>query len=76
MTDPESLMLKHLRAIRTDLAEPKERLSRVELNLLNLGQQMSTLTRAVYSYHRDLKRLHRRVELIVRRLDLVDTTSD
>ena len=76
MTAPESLILEHLRAIRTDLTDVKERLSRVELNLSNLGQQMGASTSAVCSHQGDLEGLRRRVERIEQRLDLVDTAAD
>jgi predicted nuclease with TOPRIM domain len=66
----ENLVLEHLRAIRADLSELKERMSGVELNLATLGQQVGALTTAVYSGKSDLDNLRRRVERIERRLEL------
>jgi hypothetical protein len=46
--DIESLVLEQLRAIRADMADLKERMTQVELNLAMLGQQIGALTTAVY----------------------------
>jgi hypothetical protein len=46
--DIENLVREHLRAIRTDVADVKERLGRAELGLSTLGQQVGALTTAVY----------------------------
>jgi predicted nucleic acid-binding Zn-ribbon protein len=71
--DIENLMLEHLRAIRTDVADVKERLSRVELGLSTLGQQVGALTTAVYSGRSELDDFRRRIERIESRLELTDT---
>jgi len=68
----ESLVLEHLRAIRADVADIKDRMASVELNLATLGQQVGALTTAVYSGKSDLDGLRRRVERIERRLELTD----
>jgi hypothetical protein len=47
--DIENLVLEHLRAIRSDLGDVRERLGYLELNLAALGQQLGALTTAVYS---------------------------
>ncbi len=68
----ESLVLEHLRAIRADVADIKDRLAQVELNLSAIGQQVGALTTAVYSGRSDVDSLRRRVERIERRLELSD----
>jgi hypothetical protein len=69
----ESLVLEHLRAIRADVPDIKDRLAGVELNPSTLGQQVGALTTAVYSGKSDLDGLRRRVERIERRLELTDS---
>jgi hypothetical protein len=71
--DVENLVLEHLRAIRTDVADIKERLGRVELGLSTLGQQVGALTTAVYSGRSELDDFRRRIERIERRLELTET---
>jgi predicted nucleic acid-binding Zn-ribbon protein len=66
--DIENLVLEHLRAIRTDVADVKDRLGRVELGLSKLGQQVGALTTAVYSGRSELDDFRRRIERIERRL--------
>ena len=68
----ESLVLEHLRAIRTTQAEHSERLTQIEVQLSAMGQQLGALTTAVYSGKSDLDSLKRRVERIERRLELSD----
>jgi archaellum component FlaC len=72
--DIESLVLEHLRAIRADIGDIKERLTGVEFHLAAMGQQLGALTAAVYGGKSDLDRLTRRVERIERRLELNDPT--
>ena len=71
--DIENLILEHLRAIRTDVADVKERLGRVELGLSTLGQQLGALTTAVYAGRSELADFRRRIERIEQRLELSDT---
>jgi len=47
--DIENLVLEHLRAIRADIADLKNRMTGVEVQLSALGQQVAGLTTAVYS---------------------------
>lgn len=68
----ENLVLEHLRAIRADVADIKDRLARVEVNLSTLGQQVGALTTAVYSGKSELDGFRRRIERIERRLELTD----
>jgi predicted nuclease with TOPRIM domain len=71
--DIENLVLEHLRAIRTDLTDIKERLGRVELGISTLGQQLGALTTAVYSGRSEFDDFRRRIERIERRLEFSDT---
>ena len=64
----ESLVLEHLRAIRADLADVKDRLTGVEVQLSAMGQQLAGLTTAVYSGKSDTDSFRRRLERIERRL--------
>ena len=73
MTDNiESLVLEHLRAIRADVADIKDRMAQVEINLSMLGQQVGALTTAVYGHKGEFDTLRRRVERIERRLELTE----
>lgn len=69
----ENLVLEHLRAIRADLGDIKDRLTQVELNTATLGQQLGALTTAVYSTKSETQDLRRRIERIERRLELSET---
>ena len=71
--DIENLVLEHLRAIRTDVTDIKERLGRVELGISTLGQQVGALTTALYSGRAEFDDFRRRIERIERRLELSDT---
>jgi predicted nuclease with TOPRIM domain len=68
----ENLVLEHLRAIRADIGDIKDRLTQVELNTAMLGQQLGALTTAVYSGKNETQDLRRRVERIEQRLNLSD----
>lgn len=67
-----SVTLEHLRAIRADMSDLKDRMTGVEMHLSTLGQQIGALTTAVYSGKSELDSLKRRVERIERRLELSD----
>jgi predicted nuclease with TOPRIM domain len=68
----ENLVLEHLRAIRGDVGDIKDRLTQVELNTAMLGQQLGALTTAVYGAKSETHDLRRRIERIEQRLDLSD----
>jgi hypothetical protein len=70
--DIENLVLEHLRAIRADIGDLKDRMTGVEVQLSALGQQVAGLTTAVYSGKSDIDNLRRRIERIERRLELQD----
>lgn len=67
-----SVTLEHLRHIRADLADVKDRLTGVEVQLSAMGQQLAGLTTAVYSGKSEMDGVRRRLERIERRLDLAD----
>lgn len=69
----ENLVLEHLRAIRADIGDIKDRVTQVELNTAMLGQKRGALTTAVYSGKNETQDLWRRVERIEQRLELSDT---
>jgi predicted nucleic acid-binding Zn-ribbon protein len=66
------LTLEHLRAIRSDLADFKERVTGLEVAVSAMGQQLGALTTAVYSGHSRLDDFERRLNRIERRLELRD----
>lgn len=72
MTDMNNLVLEHLRAIRADISDIKNRLTGVEVQLSAMGQQIGALTTAVYSGKSDVDDLRRRVERLEHRLELTD----
>ena len=73
MTDNvENLVLELLRAIRADVADIKDRLTGVEIQVSALGQQLAGLTTAVYSGKSEIDTFRRRLEHVERRLDLRD----
>ena len=67
-----SVTLEHLRHIRADLADVKDRLTGVEVQLSAMGQQLAGLSTAVYSGKSEMDGVRRRLERIERRLDLAD----
>lgn len=69
----ESLVLEHLRAIRTDITDIKDRLNRIEIRISIVEQTLGGLYALAGSDHESLRSLTRRVERIERRLDLHDT---
>ena len=70
----DSLVLEHLRAIRADIADLKDRMTGVEVQLSALGQQVAGLAVAVYSGKSDMDTVKRRLDRIERRLELNDPT--
>lgn len=74
MTDNvENLVLEHLRALRADMGEVKQRLSSLDLQMAAMGQQLAGLTTAVYGSKSDMEDFRRRLERVERRLDLRET---
>lgn len=71
MTDNiDSLVLEHLRAIRTTQAEHGERLNRVELRLSAIEQTLGSLYALSGSDRETITRISQRVERIEKRLEL------
>jgi hypothetical protein len=68
----DSLVLEHLRAIRADIADLKDRMTGVEVQLSALGQQVAGLSVAVYGGKSDMDTVKRRLDRIERRLELND----
>ncbi|AUB84458.1 hypothetical protein [Candidatus Thiodictyon syntrophicum] len=69
----ESLVLEHLRAIRSDLADLKREVTGNSVQLSAVGQQLAGLTAAVYASKSDVDDLKRRMNRVERRLELTDT---
>ncbi len=69
----ESLVLEHLRAIRSDLADLKREVTGNSVALSAVGQQLAGLTAAVYASKSDVDELKRRMDRIERRLELTET---
>lgn len=67
-----SVTLEHLRAIRADVGDIKERMNRVELRLSAMEQTLGSLYALSGSDRETVNTLARRVERIERRLDLAD----
>jgi hypothetical protein len=75
MTDVESLVLEHVRAIRTAQGEHGDRLNRIELRLCAIEQTLGGLYSLSGSDRELLNAVIRRVERIERRLDLTDQST-
>jgi len=74
MTDnTDNLVLEHLRAIRADLGDIKQRLDRVELRLSVIEQTIGSLYALSASDREHMHSLTKRVERIERRLELSET---
>ena len=69
----ESLVLEHLRAIRSDLADLKREVTGNSVQLSAVGQQLAGLTAAVYAGKSDVDELKRRMDRVERRLELSDS---
>ncbi|WP_295437362.1 hypothetical protein [uncultured Thiodictyon sp.] len=69
----ESLVLEHLRAIRSDLADLKREVTGNSVQLSAVGQQLAGLTAAVYASKSDVDELKRRMDRVERRLELTET---
>jgi len=69
----ESLVLEHLRAIRSDLADLKREVTGNSVQLSAVGQQLAGLTAAVYASKSDVDERKRRMDRVERRLELTDT---
>lgn len=71
-TDTDNLVLEHLRAIRSDISDIKNRLTGVEVQLSAMGQQLAGLTAAVYGSKGDIDDIKRRLDRVEHRLELTD----
>jgi len=72
MTEPDSITLRHLQAIRATLAEHGDLLAQISVNMSAIGQQLGALTTAVYAGKSEMDSLKRRIERIERRLEISD----
>lgn len=67
-----NLILEHLRAIRSDIAQLGERIDRVEMRLSTIEHHMSGFLASSARQQEDIDSLRRRIERIERRLELVE----
>jgi ACT domain-containing protein len=70
--DIESLVLEHLRAMRGDIADIKQRLDRMDLRMSVMEQTLGGLHALSASDRETLQTVIHRVERIERRLELTD----
>lgn len=68
----ENLVLEHLRVIRADVSDLRERMGRVELRLSAIEQTLGNLYALSGSDREAVQSLTRRVERIERRLELAE----
>lgn len=68
----ENLVLENLRAIRSDIAELKDRMDRIELRLSAIEQTLGHLFALAGSDRETVSALARRIDRIERRLELHD----
>ena len=71
--DIENLVLEHLRVIRADVSDLRERMGRVELRLSAIEQTLGNLYALSGSDREAVQSLTRRVERIERRLELSES---
>ncbi len=69
----ESLVLEHLRAIRSDLADLKREVTSNNVQRSAMGQLLAGLTAAVYAGKSDVGDLKRRMDRVERRLERNDS---
>lgn len=75
MADPDmTLMLEHLKALRTELASVKDDTRHLRREMGVLRQHVAALVTGQLGHAEDIASLTARVERIERRLDLVEET--
>ena len=72
MTEPENLILDHLRAIRGDMAKMADRMDTMSAEMTAIRQHLSGVVTLQEHDHTDLASIKHRLERIEKRLDLVD----
>ena len=70
----DSLILEHLRAIRSDLAEVKEDVRNIKIRMTNVEEQIGYLHTAVAGVNRRLDQHEDRLARIEKRVGLVDNS--
>ena len=72
LSNVESLVLEHLRAIRAKQDDHSDALDAIRLELSSIGQQLGALTTSVYSGKSEIDGLRKRIERIEKRLELAE----
>ncbi len=72
MTEPENLILDHLRAIRGDMSKMADRMDTMSAEMTAIRQHLSGVVTLQEHDHTDIASIKHRLERIERRLDLVE----
>ncbi len=72
MTEPENLMLEHLRAIRGDMARMAEDARGLRTEMTSMPQHMAGVVTLQELDHADVAALKSRLDRIERRLELAE----
>jgi len=72
MTEPENLILDHLRAIRGDMSKMADRMDTMSVEMTAIRQHLSGVVTLQEHDHTDIASIKHRLERIERRLDLVE----
>ncbi|MGE0700373.1 MAG: hypothetical protein AB7O57_14845 [Hyphomicrobiaceae bacterium] len=71
-TEPDSLVLEHLRAIRSDIADARRRIGNIEQELVSQGRLLAILVEGQASGRARFAELEQRLDRIDKRLGLID----
>jgi hypothetical protein len=72
MTEPENLILEHLRAIRGDMARMADRMETVSVEMTAMRQHLAGVVTIQEHDHTDIAALKVRLDRIEKRLELAD----
>jgi hypothetical protein len=72
MTEPENLMLEHLRAIRGDMARMADRMETMSVEMTAIRQHLAGVVTIQEHDHTDIAALKVRLDRIEKRLELAD----
>ncbi len=72
MVEPESIMIEHLKAIRTDMAKMADKMETMSAEMTAIRQHLSGVVTIQEHDHTDIASMKARLERIEKRLELVD----
>lgn len=72
MTEPESIILEHLRAIRSDIAKMADGMQTMSAEMTAMRQHLSGVVTIQEHDHSDIASIKSRLDRIERRLELTD----